>query len=265
MSRMVIVFDLNGTLLDMSALTPELRAIFGSRVSVDHWFNTTLEHAMALTLAKHYRDFGQVAIEVLKMIGAGMDMTIGPAQIQSVRAAMLRLPAFHDVESALKKFRKAGVKLAVLSNSSRPSLAQQLHNAGLDQYFDQMLSVDSIGMFKPALEVYTFAAEALLVQPPDVLMVAAHHWDLLGAARVGFKTAFVQRPGKALLPAEVRPDYVVKDMKELANEFFQQDPAEATCSRAWGSIAAGGLALTMAALTLMPKLRGNVRAKAASA
>ena len=252
---MVIVFDLNGTLLDTNALAPELRAIFGSKVSVDHWFNTTLEHAMALTLAKHYREFGQLAIAVLKMMAAGKGITVTPAQIERVRTAMLKLPAFGDAKPALKRFRKAGVKLAVLTNSSRTSLAQQLHNAGLRECFDQTLSVDSVGTFKPAGEVYTFAAEALLAEPSDLLMVAAHHWDLLGAQRAGCKTAFVERPGRALLPGELRPDYVVKDLKQLANELIQQHPAESRRSRRWGSIASGGLALTMAALTVVPALR----------
>ena len=263
MLRMVIVFDLNGTLLDTSAVAPELRAIFGGKVSVDHWLNSTLEHAMALTLAKHYRDFGEVGITVLKMIAAGHRITVRPTQVQRVRTALLKVPPFRDVEPALRNLRNAGFRLAVLTNSGRPSLAQQLHSAGLHSYFDQTLSVDSVGMFKPATDVYMFAAEALRVAPSEVLMVAAHHWDLLGAARAGFKTAFVERPGKALLPGELRPDYVVKDLKELAKQLIQQHPDEAKASRRWGSIAAAGLALTMAALTLAPKLRGAAGTKAA--
>jgi 2-haloacid dehalogenase len=260
---MVIVFDLNGTLLDTSALAPEVRAIFGEKVSVEEWLNTTLEHAMALTLAKHYRDFEQVAIAVLKMIAAGKGIVLSPERIQRARAAMLKLPPFREVEPALKKLRKAGFKLAVLTNSSRPSLAQKLHNAGLREYFDQTLSVDSVGVFKPATEVYTFAAETMLVDPSDLLMVAAHHWDLLGAQRAGCKTAFLERPGKALLPGELRPDYVAKDLKQLANQLIQQHPAEVKPSRPWWPIAACGLALTVAALTLAPGLRRTAGDRAA--
>lgn len=262
MLRMVIVFDLNGTLLDTRALAPELRAIFGTKVSVDYWFNTTLEHAMALTMSRHYRDFGDIAIAVLKMISAGLGSALTPVQVQRVRAALLKIPPFRDVEPALKRLGKAGFRLAVLTNSSRPSLAQQLHSAGLHKYFDQTLSVDSVGMFKPSGEVYTFAAEALVVPPSEILMIAAHHWDLIGAARSGCKTAFVERPGKALLPGELRPDYVVKDLKQLADELIQQHPAEGKRSRPWGSIAAGGLALTMAALTLAPRFRSTATGQA---
>ena len=254
---MVLVFDLNGTLLDTSALAPEFRAIFGRRVTVEQWFTTVLEHAMVTTLIDHHRDFEDIAVSVLKMMAHAEHIELIPAQVQRIRIAMQSVPAFPDVEPALKRLRKAGYRLAVLTNSSRMTLAHQLHNACIRQYFDQTFSVDSVGRYKPALEVYRFAAEALSAKPSDIIMVAAHHWDLQGAARAGFKTAFIERPGRTLLPGAMPPNHTARDLKDLAKQLIQGEETEKEShipARAVGSL---GIALGVAAAVLIPKLQRN--------
>jgi 2-haloacid dehalogenase len=255
---MVIVFDLNGTLLDTSAIAPELRRIFGQKVTVDHFMADVLKHSMATTLAQDYRSFGDLSASVLQMMAAGHGVSPTPAQVEQVRGAMLRMPPFPDVIPALRRLRKAGLRLAVLTNSSRTSLPQQLENAGLRAYFDQTLSVESLGQYKPALDVYRFAADALAVPTSEILMVAAHHWDLLGAARAGCKTAFVKRPRRALLPHALPPDYLVSNLDELANELLEEEAGG--CRTCWSIVGAVSLALTVAAAAaaLIP---ARVRAK----
>lgn len=72
--------------------------------------------------------------------------------------------------------------------------------------------------FKPDARTYEWVLEELGVAPEEVLMVAAHAWDLAGAKAVGLQTAFIQRPGTVLYPLTARPDYVVQNLAQLLDQ-----------------------------------------------
>ncbi len=215
--RQVIVFDLNGTLLDRARLGPPLRRIFGRKLSVDEWFTEVLQYSMATTLAGEYRDFGEVATAVLEMSARSEGIQLNDSDRKKVQVAMKKLSPYPDVKASLQRMKDAKLRLAVLTNSGPDGLKGQLRHSGLAKYFEKSLSVDSVRRYKPAPETYRFAAQSLGVLTKDMLMVAAHPWDLLGAARVGCRTAFVTRESKSWYPGAPEPDYMVRDLSELAD------------------------------------------------
>ena len=220
MTPAVIVFDLNGTLLDTEALAPAIRRIFGRKLPVDTWFTKVLLYSMATSLAGDYRPFGELAVAVLEMSAAAKGVQLREADIAKVKSGMKQLPAFPEVKKALRRLRDAGFRLAVLTNSAKGSLEEQLHHAGLAEYFEQAFSVDTVRRYKPARDTYRAAAYLLGVDLHAVLMVAAHPWDLLGATRAGCRTAFLARPGKALFPDAPVPDYTAGNLQELADRLM---------------------------------------------
>jgi 2-haloacid dehalogenase len=89
-----------------------------------------------------------------------------------------------------------------------------------DLRFDAILSAELAGAYKPAPQVYLRAAELLAVQPAELMLVAAHPFDLAGGRRAGLRTAFVDRPlehGEGS-PARSDPeaDISVASLPELA-------------------------------------------------
>ncbi len=212
----VIAFDVNGTLLDVRALGPVLKRILGGRRSVDEWMGQLVLYSMATTATGSYRDFGEIAVAVTRMIAAADGRKANSGQLGELRKRMRDLPAFPEVSRSLGRLRKAGFRLIALSNSGRASLEQQLRNAGIRNHFELCLSVEMAGRFKPAGEVYRAAAARAGVRTGEMLMVAAHPWDLMGAAAAGCRTAFLKRPGHALFPAATAPDYVAADLADLA-------------------------------------------------
>ena len=217
---MVIVFDLNGTLLDLHALAPHIRHIFGRKLTVDAFFTQVIQYSMALTLAGDYQEFGDIAISVLEMAATANNVKLTSSDIEMVRDAMQQLPPFADAKKALRRLQKAEQRLAVLTNSTPAALEAQLDHADLRQYFEHARSVDTIRRYKPAREVYIRAAEAFGVEPSDMVMVAAHPWDLLGASRAGCQTAYVARPGTAWMSSLPRPEYVARDLDELTDQLL---------------------------------------------
>jgi 2-haloacid dehalogenase len=247
-----IVFDVNGTLLDTHALAPVIRGIFGSRYSVDQWFEQFIGYTMATTLSGDYRDFGDIAVSVLEMAASARDLDITAQQKMKVRNRMKQLPAFREVKRALRHLQDGNFRLAALSNSSTASLETQLQHAGIWELFEQRVSVELVRRYKPAPDPYHAAAQLLGVDVREMLMVAAHPWDLMGAARSGCVTAFIRRPGKALLPGAPEPDFVAADLTDLAGQLLGTrvsaplHPAYAIAAACGALAIAGGVLLKKA-------------------
>lgn len=244
---MVIVFDVNGTLLDTQALAPEIRNIFGTRYSVREWLHEVIEYSMALTLADDYRDFGDIATAVLQMAAEARGIELRHSAIAAVGNKVKNLPVFADVRQSLKRLQNGGFRLAVLSNSGPGTLDEQLRKNGIEDLFDQVISVSAVRRYKPAKEVYEAAAGRLSVTLPEVLMVAAHPWDLIGAARAGCRTAFVARPGTSWFPEAPSPVYSVESLSELADRILGQE--EKSSISPW-PIAGIGIAAALGGLLL---------------
>lgn len=83
-------------------------------------------------------------------------------------------------------------------------------HAGLDRFFEEVLSADAVKCYKPGHKPYRMAAERLKVAPKDLCVVSTHAWDIEGARAAGLKTAFLARPRKVLNPDGVR--LVAKDL-----------------------------------------------------
>ncbi|MDA8563349.1 HAD-IA family hydrolase, partial [Mariniblastus sp.] len=94
----------------------------------------------------------------------------------------------------------------------------QFKNAGLTKFFEKRYSVETVRKYKPHPSTYQMVLDDLGAKPEEVLMVAAHAWDLAGAKNVGLQTAFIARPGKTLYPNTSKPDYVVDDLSQLVDQ-----------------------------------------------
>jgi 2-haloacid dehalogenase len=142
---------------------------------------------------------------------------------EAVAAQMRQLPAHPEVAGALRRLRDAGLRLASLTNSTEQVARAQLEHAGLLDAFELVLSADTVRRLKPAPEPYLMAAERLGVAVGDVRLIAAHAWDVAGAARAGCATAFVARPGKVLDPLVERPEIIGANLAEVADAILTVD------------------------------------------
>lgn len=94
----------------------------------------------------------------------------------------------------------------------------QLKNAGIGNYFEQRLSVEDIGLYKPHRHVYRWAARQMKVAPEDCLFIATHGWDVAGAISAGMKAAFLDRPGQNLYPLAPKPAFIESDLERLSSK-----------------------------------------------
>ena len=219
----VIVFDVIETLLDLNALAPQFERAFGDAASLREFFSQMLQSAFAITVAEIYTDFGSVAKGALKMTAERRGIDLTEQGMMQILGGIRSLPAHPEVPASLKRLQSAGFRMAALTNSARKVLESQVSAAGIGEYFEQLLTVDSVRRFKPAAAVYQSAAASLGVETRNIRMVAAHSWDVGGAMRAGCAAAFVARPGMVLDPLFDRPDIVGRDLTEIADRIVATD------------------------------------------
>ena len=168
--RQAVVFDVNETMLDLGALDPLFVEWFGDSGASRGWFAQTLHLAITLAAIRTFRNFGEIGVAALAMEAQRRDVALPDDFPARLREAVLRLPAYRDVASALSLLRDAGLTTAALTNNPLPVVQEQLTYAGIAGLFDEIMSVDEAGVLKPAPEVYAFAAERLDLPPYSVLV-----------------------------------------------------------------------------------------------
>jgi 2-haloacid dehalogenase len=199
--RQAFVFDAYGTLFDVHAAIGRHRAAAGpdaDRFS-ELWRAKQLEYTWTLTLAGRYVDFWTLTERALDYAFARF-----PSVDHALRASLLNcymtLDAFSDARAALRDLEMRGHPTAILSNGTAKMLTAAVAAAGIE--LDAVLSVEAIGAFKPRPEVYRLASERFRLAPADIVFVSSNRWDVMGAASIGFRTAWINR---ANAPEEYGP------------------------------------------------------------
>jgi 2-haloacid dehalogenase len=218
----VCMFDQYGTVVDMqSGLVEAVRPFLASKgwhgnpnAFVTWWRRTHFENSMidALLGREHtsYREIGERSVGfVLERAGIPHSME----DLRSLVAAIERLPPFPEVPSALARLRTR-YKLVVLSNGDPDMLEAARRHHGLA--FDRLISVGQAGAFKPHVATYSKAAEIMGVPMNEVLFVANHAFDCIGAKSAGMRTAFINRRQRPFGKTPHQPDIMVRTMTELA-------------------------------------------------
>lgn len=212
----VIAFDVNETLLELSALDPLFERAFGDAAVRPLWFGQMLQLAFTGVITNDYVNFTDAQHAALSLLGRRRGIEISDATANEIVGAMEHLPAYPDVRPGLELLRSSGFKVAALTNSILAVAEAQLRNAGLRDLFDAVLSADQVERLKPAPEPYKLVANTFATTIDNVRLVAAHAWDISGALATGAAAAFVARPGMFMSPLGRQPDIVGADIREVA-------------------------------------------------
>ena len=212
-----LVFDVNETLLDLSPMRERFEAVFGPTPPLGEWFARLLHGSLVANQLNQYRPFSEIGVEALLALAERIGTELDESGAEGLVAGLEELPAHADVIPALERLVDAGFKTAALTNGSTRVANAQIENAGLHVFIQRVISVDEVGRFKPDPSPYRYAAGQLDVEPVEMMLVAAHDWDVAGAMRSGARGAHVRRAsGYWSLPGMV-PEIVVDDMGQLAS------------------------------------------------
>ncbi|KEZ78829.1 haloacid dehalogenase type II [Salinisphaera hydrothermalis] len=218
-----LVFDVNETLLDLSALDPIFSDIFGDSRSRREWFASLLHWSTVTSLTGRFLDFSDLASRCLDQLAARRGIALTDEQRRRVFDTVATLPPHDDVRPALDRLRAAGFTLTALTNSAQSAVDSQFAHAGLTDMFDHVLSVEAARCYKPHPTAYGVATDALGAPPDALRLIACHDWDVTGALRAGLKAAFVARGDDSINTAGDRPDIVGPDLAAVAERIIAAD------------------------------------------
>ena len=225
MAVSVCVFDAYGTLFDVNAAARAAAredaalAECWPRLAAD-WRAKQLQYTWIRALAGAHADFWQVTQEALDwaMEASGLENR----DLRERLLALYReLAAYPEVPAMLAALKQAGMNTAILSNGSPGMLEGAVKSAGIGDFLDDVLSVEAVGIFKPAPAVYALVTQAFSCTPGEVLFVSSNGWDAAAAKGFGFRSVWANRAGEPVDRLPWKPDHILPDLRavpELAAE-----------------------------------------------
>ena len=218
------VFDAYGTLFDVAAAAriaaeqpgQEKLAEVWPKLAAD-WRSKQLQYTWLRAITGDHKPFWNVTEDGLDwaMEASGLD---DPVLRETLLALYWELPAYPEVPKMLEALAKGGYQTAILSNGSPDMLEGAVDFAGVGQYLDDVLSVEDVGIFKPAAKVYDMVGTRFGAAPDEVMFVSSNGWDAASAAGYGFRTVWVNRAGEPMDRLPARPTRVLADLSTIPEE-----------------------------------------------
>jgi 2-haloacid dehalogenase len=181
------------------------------------WRTRQFEYTWLRTLSGRYTDFSQVTGDALVYAAKALKLDLSPEKHQQLLNAYLQLKAHPDAPPALEELKKAGLRLAFLSNMTPKMLAAAVQNSGLEGLFEHVLTTDAVRAYKPDPRAYQMGIDAFGLKKEEIAFVAFGGWDAAGAKSFGYPTFWVNRLDLPVEELGVVPDAIGRSLTELVH------------------------------------------------
>ena len=212
----ICVFDAYGTLFDFNSAVARHRAVIGPKADAlaDMWRSKQIQYTWLRNGMGAYDKFWQVTGEALDHCLAAHAIA-DPTVREKLMQAYLALDPFPEVPAMLERLRRAGMRLAILSNGNPEMLDPMVAASGLGDRFEAVLSVDAVQVYKPDPRVYRLVEARCGVTPDKVCFLSSNCWDAHGAAHFGFATVWTNRSGARDDNLPGKTVATIKDLSQL--------------------------------------------------
>jgi len=185
---------------------------------VTWWRRTHFEDSMIDTLIdRGHTPYRQIGHRAVSQVLARANISYSQSEVEWLVSGIEKLKPFPDVLKSLNQLHKH-YRLSILSNGDRDMLETAKQYIGFK--FDLTISVQEAGAFKPDTRTYAKAEEIIAkkfgdIERSNILFVANHAFDCIGAKAWGFRTVFIDRRKRPFGGSPHQPDLIVKDFTEL--------------------------------------------------
>ncbi len=212
-----IIFDAYGTLFDVNSAAKKCKDKIGKKWEsfADYWRITQLEYTWLRSLMNRHENFWKITEDSL-------DKSMNVFDIEkSMRKELLnlykKLSTFDEVPKTLISLKKKNYKLGILSNGTTKLLEQLVKKNGLENLFDDIFSIEEVGIYKPDPRVYEIPVRKYQIKKNEVMFLSANTWDVSGGGNYGYNSIWLNRNKNIFDNLDYKPKKEIKNLNELNN------------------------------------------------
>ena len=210
-----IIFDAYGTLFDVNSAAEKCKDKIGNKWESfsNFWRTTQLEYTWLRSLMKRHKDFWQITEDSLdkSMKTFNIDSSMKNELLNLYKV----LSPFKEVPETLKILKERNFKLAILSNGT-PSLLKQLVKSNyIDDLFDDLFSIEEVGIYKPDSRVYDLPIKKYKIDKSQIAFLSANTWDVSGSGNYGYQSIWVNRNNNIFDNLDYKPINQINNLSEL--------------------------------------------------
>ena len=211
----VIIFDAYGTLFDVNSAAKKCKEKIGDKWEsfANYWRTTQLEYTWLRSLMKRHKDFWEVTEDSLDK--SLLAFKIDPNMRSELLNLYKILNTFPEVKEVLKNLKEKKYKISILSNGTPDLLDGLVKSNNLEKMFDDIFSVEEVGIYKPDAKVYDMPIKKYKVAKNEVAFLSANTWDVSGAGNFGFNSIWVNRNKNIFDYLDYTPKNQINSLKGL--------------------------------------------------
>ena len=210
-----IIFDAYGTLFDVNSAAEKCKDKIGDKWEpfANFWRTTQLEYTWLRSLMKRHKDFWQITEDSLDK--SMKTFNIDPKMKDELLNLYKVLSPFQEVPETLKLLKKKNFKLAILSNGTPSLLNELVKNNSLENLFDDIFSIEEVGIYKPDSKVYNLPIKKYKIEKNEVAFLSANTWDVSGAGNYGYQSIWVNRNNNIFDNLDYKPNIQIENLSGL--------------------------------------------------
>jgi len=210
-----IIFDAYGTLFDVNSAARKCKDKIGDKWEgfADYWRTTQLEYTWLRSLMDRHKNFWQVTEDSLDK--SMKTFKIDPSMRNELLDLYKILSIFPEVKEVLQNLKKKDYKLAILSNGTPILLNELVKSNNLDNIFDDIFSIEEVGIYKPDSKVYDMPIKKYKIQKEEVAFLSANTWDVSGGGNYGYSSIWVNRNNNIFDNLDYKPKNELKNLSQL--------------------------------------------------
>jgi len=215
MKTKAVVFDAYGTLFDVNSAAEKCKSKIGDNWEdfANFWRTTQLEYTWLRSLMKRHKNFWQITEDSLdksmKVFNIDKNMRKDLLNLYKV------LSPYPEVKKVLQNLKKKNIKLAILSNGTPDLLNELVASNNLTSLFDDLFSVEEVGIFKPDPKVYGLPLKKYKAQAFEITFLSANTWDVSGGGNYGYNSIWVNRNKSQFDKLDYKPKNEIDNLSQL--------------------------------------------------
>ena len=210
-----IIFDAYGTLFDVNSAAERCKDKIGSKweAFANFWRTTQLEYTWLRSLMERHKNFWQITEDSLdkSMKAFNIDLSMKDELLNLYKI----LSPYKEVPETLKALKEKKFKLAILSNGTPSLLNELVKSNNLDNLFDDIFSIEEVGIYKPSSKVYDIPIKKYQIEKSEVAFLSANTWDVSGGGNYGYQSIWVNRNNNIFDNLDYEPKNQIKNLKDL--------------------------------------------------